>query len=316
MANPSDISTFWTGLTYRQLGFWTNDNEVREVVLSYSALNPGILFFALLLSYFDSHTFKTKRVTGLESFTHLIKMSQNKNKNLSTNSSLFYVTKDAEFRVQIVFIIGNILRASVFPFSSEANKQVSRTKKVLNKVNTNTAQMLTFNRPRFETVVRTWSAQNVEFLICFWTPRKSMLWTHVVVVWKITFWRKSGNYHTLEELELHWVVRVNTECISDRKNSVNQATSHWGNMMEGDELISRSCLATGTAWDHTTKISLYFFQGVYLKPFSMAMALMFFQQFSGINAVIFYLQNIFNAAGTEINPPGMSAFIVCLVQVI
>ena len=88
------------------------------------------------------------------------------------------------------------------------------------------AQMLTFNRPRFETVVRTWSAQNVEFLICFWTPRKSMLWTHVVVVWKITFWRKSGNYHTLEELELHWVVRVNTECISDRKNSVNQATSH------------------------------------------------------------------------------------------
>ena len=48
----------------------------------------------------------------------------------------------------------------------------------------------------------------------------------------------------------------------------------------------------------------------------MAMALMFFQQFSGINAVIFYLQNIFNAAGTEIDPPGMSAFIVVLVQVI
>jgi hypothetical protein len=57
-------------------------------------------------------------------------------------------------------------------------------------------------------------------------------------------------------------------------------------------------------------------QGVYLKPFGMAMALMFLQQFSGINAVIFYLQNIFNAAGTEINPPGMSAFIVCIVQVL
>jgi hypothetical protein len=47
----------------------------------------------------------------------------------------------------------------------------------------------------------------------------------------------------------------------------------------------------------------------------MAMALMFFQQFSGINAVIFYLQDIFDASGTDMELPGLSAFIVCLVQV-
>jgi hypothetical protein len=54
----SEISTvlalkniFLTGLTYKQLGFWTNDNAVRQLVLSYSALNPGILPFALSMAF-------------------------------------------------------------------------------------------------------------------------------------------------------------------------------------------------------------------------------------------------------------------------
>ncbi len=59
------------------------------------------------------------------------------------------------------------------------------------------------------------------------------------------------------------------------------------------------------AWNQAIKLLFYSFQSVYLKPFAMACALMLFQQFSGINAVMFYLQNIFNAAGTEINPPGV-----------
>jgi hypothetical protein len=49
-----------------------------------------------------------------------------------------------------------------------------------------------------------------------------------------------------------------------------------------------------------------------MKPFLMALALMLFQQFSGVNAVLFYLQDIFDAAGSELST---SAFIVCLVQV-
>lgn len=36
-----------------------------------------------------------------------------------------------------------------------------------------------------------------------------------------------------------------------------------------------------------------------LKPLAISLGLMFFQQFSGINAVIFYAQNIFNGGKTE-----------------
>jgi hypothetical protein len=48
----------------------------------------------------------------------------------------------------------------------------------------------------------------------------------------------------------------------------------------------------------------------------MAMALMLFQQLSGINAVIFNLQTVFNSAGTSDEPAGISSFAVCAVQVV
>ena len=53
---------------------------------------------------------------------------------------------------------------------------------------------------------------------------------------------------------------------------------------------------------------------VYLRPFLIVMALMFFQQFSGINAVLFYLKDIFIKAGSDMDA-GLSAFIIGLVQV-
>lgn len=53
----------------------------------------------------------------------------------------------------------------------------------------------------------------------------------------------------------------------------------------------------------------------YWKPFIVAMALMFLQQFSGINAVFFYTQRIFDAAGSSMDP-GLNAFLVALAQVI
>lgn len=54
---------------------------------------------------------------------------------------------------------------------------------------------------------------------------------------------------------------------------------------------------------------------VYLRPLIIVVLLMFFQQFSGINAVLFYLQAIFIKTGTDIDP-GLSAFLVALVQVL
>ena len=45
-----------------------------------------------------------------------------------------------------------------------------------------------------------------------------------------------------------------------------------------------------------------FTKRVYLHPFVIGMFLMFMQQFSGINVVIFYAQDIFNDAGSAIDP--------------
>ncbi|KAG5675008.1 hypothetical protein PVAND_004948 [Polypedilum vanderplanki] len=47
----------------------------------------------------------------------------------------------------------------------------------------------------------------------------------------------------------------------------------------------------------------------------VSLALMLFQQFSGINAVIFYAQSIFDAAGSEMNP-AIGAIIIGVVQVV
>ena len=65
-----------------------------------------------------------------------------------------------------------------------------------------------------------------------------------------------------------------------------------------------------------SKVSLgeIFTQAVYLKPFGISLCLMAFQQLSGINEVVFYMNNIFIAAGSSIDP-GLSNFIVNLMQV-
>lgn len=53
---------------------------------------------------------------------------------------------------------------------------------------------------------------------------------------------------------------------------------------------------------------------VYLRPFLIMIALMFFQQWSGINAVLFYLKDVFIKAGSTLDA-GLSSFIIGLVQV-
>ena len=40
----------------------------------------------------------------------------------------------------------------------------------------------------------------------------------------------------------------------------------------------------------------------YLKPFSIAILLMFFQQFCGVNVIMFYTQTIFQKAGSSLDP--------------
>jgi len=57
-----------------------------------------------------------------------------------------------------------------------------------------------------------------------------------------------------------------------------------------------------------------FTDGIYFKPFIVVLALMFNQQFSGINAVYMNLKPIFLKAGSQIDA-GLSAFIISLVRV-
>ncbi len=52
-----------------------------------------------------------------------------------------------------------------------------------------------------------------------------------------------------------------------------------------------------------------------LKPVSISLAFMLFQQLSGINAVLFFLNNIFADSGSEMNP-NLQSIIVGIVQVV
>lgn len=57
------------------------------------------------------------------------------------------------------------------------------------------------------------------------------------------------------------------------------------------------------------------FRGGNFKAFYISCALVFFQQFCGINAVLFYMTVIFSAAGSDMDPD-IAVIIIGAVQVI
>ncbi|KPJ19334.1 Facilitated trehalose transporter Tret1 [Papilio machaon] len=57
------------------------------------------------------------------------------------------------------------------------------------------------------------------------------------------------------------------------------------------------------------------FRGSNFKAFYISCALVFFQQFSGINAVLFYMNTIFKAAGSDLDP-SIATIIIGAVQVV
>ena len=83
-----------------------------------------------------------------------------------------------------------------------------------------------------------------------------------------------------------------------------------------EEEISLLQKADDEGRDSRLKTSLkdLFAKRIYLHPFFISLGLMFFQQFSGMVQVLFYLQEIFAKAGSDLDA-GLSAFIVTLVQV-
>ena len=66
--------------------------------------------------------------------------------------------------------------------------------------------------------------------------------------------------------------------------------------------------------DSRVPLMQIFSKAVYLKPFGICLGIMFLQQFSGMGEILFYLQDIFKEAGSDIDP-GLSGAIVTFVQV-
>ena len=83
-----------------------------------------------------------------------------------------------------------------------------------------------------------------------------------------------------------------------------------------EEEISNIKLSEMEINDPKYRISLgqMFSDSVYLKPFALSLGLMFLQQFSGVNQVIFYLQTIFQKSGSTLDQ-GLSSFITSIMQV-
>ena len=83
-----------------------------------------------------------------------------------------------------------------------------------------------------------------------------------------------------------------------------------------EEEISNIKISEMEINDPKYRISLgqMFSNSVYLKPFALSMGLMFLQQFSGVNQVIFYMQIIFQKAESTMDQ-ALSSFITSMMQV-
>ena len=79
------------------------------------------------------------------------------------------------------------------------------------------------------------------------------------------------------------------------------------------EEIRRNVRDAAATADSASFVEL-FSSAVYLKPFIISLMLMFFQQFCGINGILFYLNSIFAQTGSDMDP-GLQSFLVGLAQV-
>jgi len=98
-----------------------------------------------------------------------------------------------------------------------------------------------------------------------------------------------------------------------RKSLERLRGKHYIGIDEEIEAIKRSEAERN---DPNSRISYQqlFSNSMYLKPFAFSLTLMFLQQFSGINQVIFYLQLTFEKSNSDMDA-GLSSFIAALMQV-
>ncbi|CAB3258534.1 unnamed protein product [Arctia plantaginis] len=96
-----------------------------------------------------------------------------------------------------------------------------------------------------------------------------------------------------------------TECLAKIRGRSYEAVKSEIDKMEGE--VQASLARTATIAD--------VFRGSNFKAFYISSALVFFQQFSGINAVLFYMSTIFSAAGASLDA-SIATIIIGAVQVV
>ncbi|KAL4703610.1 hypothetical protein ACJJTC_006787 [Scirpophaga incertulas] len=103
--------------------------------------------------------------------------------------------------------------------------------------------------------------------------------------------------------------------INDREGAAKSLACIRGKSIQGVE-AELSIIADGVAAAQAKTASIAdVFRGANFKAFYISCALVFFQQFSGINAVLFYMTDIFKAAGSSMDP-AISTIIIGIVQMI
>ena len=93
-------------------------------------------------------------------------------------------------------------------------------------------------------------------------------------------------------------------------NTIKAFLEHWnfiyvnliGNPVDLTELLELKETVQEQKEIGSISIKQLFTERTYYYPFGIAMSLMFMQQFSGVNVVIFYAQTIFRDAGSELDP--------------
>ncbi|XP_013165614.1 PREDICTED: facilitated trehalose transporter Tret1 [Papilio xuthus] len=102
---------------------------------------------------------------------------------------------------------------------------------------------------------------------------------------------------------------------SDRESAAECLMTIRGRSRTGIETELNQIAADVNASMEKTATLADVFRGSNFKAFYISCALVFFQQFSGINAVLFYMNTIFKAAGSDLDP-SIATIIIGAVQVV
>lgn len=113
-----------------------------------------------------------------------------------------------------------------------------------------------------------------------------------------------------------WLLTNSKDCDHSQGSKAEKALSQLRDIVNDNESELNEMAHQAKASKKESGFSMQQMKNpIVYKPFLLAMGLMFFQQFSGINAVMFYATNIFRDSGSSIKP-SLCTIIIGVAQVI